>query len=232
MNISERYSRQIMLPEIGIDGQRKLCSASVLIVGLGGLGSPVALYLTAAGVATIGLCDKDTVSISNLQRQILYSELSEGLPKTDVAARRLSGLSSHTKFELWSDGLTPENAADIIGAYDLVVDCTDNHATRFLIDDTSAALGKPWVYGAINEFEGRVSTFGIDGFRYSDLYPDRALLSAMPHAAGAVLGPLPGLVGAIQAAEVMKLLCGFSTNLVGRLLMIDLKSLTFNAINL
>ena len=232
LNAMERYSRQIMLPEIGIDGQEKLSKASVLIVGLGGLGSPVALYLTAAGIGRIGLCDNDVVSISNLQRQILYSEKSEGFPKATTAHKRLSELSSATCFDLWKDGLNQENAEDIISDYDLVLDCTDNHATRYLIDDVCHKLGKTWIYAAIEGLEGRVSTFGRDGFRYIDLYPDREVLADRPKAHGGVIGPVPGIAGSLQAAEAIRLLCGFGENLIGKLLLFNLTKLTFNKIDL
>lgn len=232
MDNIKRYSRQIMLPEIGEEGQCKLTKSSVLIVGLGGLGSPVALYLTAAGVGRIGLCDKDTVSISNLQRQILYSEETEGRSKTTIARQRLSELSSHTRFELWKDGLTTENANEIISEYDLVIDCTDNHATRYLIDNICLRLGKTWIYGAIEGFEGRVAVFGREGFSYTDLYPEKELLSKSPSAIGGVIGPLPGVIGSIQATEAIKLICDFGDTLVGKLLIINLKTLAFNTIHL
>ncbi|MDE5849728.1 MAG: HesA/MoeB/ThiF family protein [Muribaculaceae bacterium] len=228
----ERYSRQIMLTEIGKEGQEKLFKASVLIVGLGGLGSPVALYLTGAGIGRIGLCDKDTVSISNLQRQILYSEETEGRSKTTIASHRLSELSSHTRFDLWKDGLTTENAKEIISEYDLVIDCTDNHKTRYLIDDVCFKLNKTWIYGAIEGFDGRVSTFGKNGFRYSHLFPERESLSMLPNAAGGVIGPLPGIIGSLQAAEAIKLICGFGNTLVGKLLLFNLKEITLRILEL
>ena len=228
----ERYSRQIMLPEIGIEGQEKLSKASVLIVGLGGLGCPVALYLTGAGVGRIGLCDNDTVSISNLQRQILYSEHTEGWQKTDIASDRLSELSSHTRFDLWKDGLTTENAKEIISEYDLVIDCTDNHLTRYLIDDICSELDITWIYGAIGNFDGRVSTFKSGGPRYSDLYPDKDVLSTSPKSTGGVIGPLPGVIGSIQATEAIKLICGFGQTLIGKILTVDLKNLQFNIYDL
>ena len=221
-----------MLPEIGIEGQEKLKNASVLIVGIGGLGSPVALYLTAAGIGRIGLCDSDIVSISNLQRQILYSEESEGFSKAYTAQKRLLELSSTTSLDIWKDGLTAINAEDIISGYDLVLDCTDNHSTRYLIDDVCLKLGKTWIYGAIEGFEGRVSTFGRDGFRYTDLYPDRAELTECPKAHGGVIGPVPGIAGSLQAAEAIKIICGFGENLVGKLLLFNIKNLTFNKIYL
>ncbi len=228
----ERYSRQIMLPEIGEEGQKKLAQASVLIVGLGGLGCPVALYLTGAGVGRIGLCDNDTVSINNLQRQILYSEESEGVSKTTIARHRLSELSSHTRFDLWTKGLTTANAEEIISEYDLVIDCTDNHATRYLIDDTCLRLGKNWIYGAIEDYEGRVAVFGRNGYSYYDLYPEKELLSKSTQATGGVIGPLPGVIGSIQAAEAIKLICGFGDNLTGKLLLFNIKDLTLKTLKL
>ena len=228
----ERYSRQIMLPEIGEEGQKKLAQASVLIVGLGGLGCPVALYLTGAGVGRIGLCDNDTVSINNLQRQILYSEESEGEPKAMIAKRRLSELSSKTRFDLWEDGLTTENAKEIISGYDLIIDCTDNHQTRYVIDEICAEIDKTWIHGAIGNFDGRVSTFKPNRPRYSDLFPDKEILLSTPKSSAGVIGPLPGIVGAIQAAEAIKLICGFGETLIGKVLTLDIKNLQFNILEL
>ena len=228
----ERYLRQTMLPEIGEEGQRRLSEASVLIVGLGGLGCPVSLYLAGTGIGRIGLCDNDTVSVSNLHRQLLFGEKSVGTPKIMAAADRLSDVSPHTSFDLWPDGLTHENASEIISRYDIVVDCTDNHATRYLIDDVCAYQGKPWVYGAIGGFDGQVSTFIPSGPRYSDIYPDRDDLSAASRSMLGVLPPLPGIIGSIEAAEVIKLICGFGETLAGKLLIFNLKSMTFNTLNI
>ncbi len=228
----ERYSRQIMLAEIGEEGQAKLAQASVLIVGLGGLGSPVALYLTGAGVGRIGLCDNDIVSISNLQRQILYSEQTEGQPKVYSASKRLSELSTHTKFDLWKESLNCDNAIDIISRYDIIIDCTDNHKTRYLIDETCQDLGKIWIHGAIGNFDGRVSTFIPSVIRYSDLYSDKEYLMNTQKSTGGVIGPLPGVIGCIQAAEAIKLICGFGETLVGKILTVDLKNLQFNVFDL
>ncbi|MDE7401905.1 MAG: HesA/MoeB/ThiF family protein [Muribaculaceae bacterium] len=230
--ITERYSRQIILREIGEDGQRKLRKSSVLIVGLGGLGSPVALYLSAAGIGRIGLCDNDIVNLSNLQRQILYSESSEGLPKAKSARKRLSELSSATVFDIWEEGLNQSNASHIISRYDIIVDCTDNHLIRYIIDDKCQELGKTWIYGAIEGFEGQVATFCADGPRYSDLFPEREALSMLPSASGGVIGTLPGIIGSLQAAEVIKIICGFGETLVGKLLLFNLKELTLNKIGL
>ncbi len=228
----ERFCRQTMLPEIGEEGQRKLASTSVLVVGLGGLGSPVCQYLTCAGIGRLGLCDNDTVSVSNLNRQTLYGESVLGQRKTDAAFKRLSEMSTQTHFDLWPDGLTSENANEIISRYDIVVDCCDNHSTRYLIDDICNEYGKPWIYGSIGEFEGRISTFIPGGIRYSDLFPDRETLSAIPPSSGGVVGMLPGIVGTIEASEVIKLVCGFGENLVGKIMTIDLKDLNFNIFEL
>ena len=203
----ERYARQTALPEIGPTGQAMIERGSVLIVGLGGLGAPAATYLTGAGVGRIGLCDPDTVSLSNLQRQVLYTEAEVGQPKVDCAARRLAAISGHTVFEKYPQGLTPENAREIIGAYDIVVDCCDNFATRYLIDDVCAELGKVWVYGSIGAFTGQAAVMnGAHGLRYSYLYPDREELEGLPASSGGVLGIVPGVIGAIEAGEALKLL--------------------------
>ncbi len=225
----ERYARQTALPEIGPTGQAMIERGSVLIVGLGGLGAPAATYLTGAGVGRIGLCDPDTVSLSNLQRQVLYTEAEVGQLKVDCAARRLAAISGHTVFEKYPDGLTPENARDIIGAYDIVVDCCDNFATRYLIDDVCAELGKVWVYGSIGAFTGQAAVMnGAHGLRYSYLYSDREELEGQPAASGGVLGIVPGVIGAIEAGEALKLLGQFGEPLDGKLYVIDLKTLNTN----
>lgn len=221
-----------MLPEIGIEGQRRLRQASVLIVGLGGLGCPAAMYLAGAGTGRIGLCDADTVSLSNLQRQTLYSTADTGIAKTEAAYRRLSALDPGIRFDLHPQGLTPANAEAVIQDYDIVVDCCDNHATRYLIDDTCKRLGKPWVYGSIGAFEGMVSTFTPGGVRYRDIFPDSDELAARPPSSDGVIGAVPGIIGAIEAAEAVKLICGFGDTLEGRLLTADIKTMTFNTIDL
>lgn len=228
----DRFCRQTMLPEIGEEGQRRLANSSVLVIGLGGLGSPVCQYLTCAGIGRLGLCDRDTVSASNLNRQTLYDENMIGQQKTEAAFKRLTEMSSHTHFDLWPDGLSIDNARDVIGRYDMVVDCCDNHRTRYLIDDVCNEIGKLWVYGSIGEFEGRISTFIPGGIRYSDLFPDRDTLSATPPSSGGVLGMLPGIVGTIEASEVIKHICGFGETLEGKIMTIDLKNLNFNIFEL
>lgn len=229
----KRYLRQTILPDIGAEGQQRLAESSVLIVGLGGLGAPVAAYLTGAGIGRIGLCDADTVSKSNLQRQILYSEAQTGMPKTEAACERLKSMSAHTIFNLHSEGLTSENAVSLVGGYDLVVDCCDNYPTRYLIDDTCRAAGKTWVYGAIGEYAGQVTVFGGNAaLHYADIYPDREAMCAQPRRVQGVLGPVPGTIGAIQASEAIKLLAGFGHALDGRMFVLDLREMNSEIINL
>lgn len=227
----ERYARQTILPQIGVAGQRKLEAASVLIVGLGGLGCPAALYLTAAGIGTIGLADMDTVGVSNLQRQVLYSYQQVGMQKTEAARQRLAALSPHTRFACYPEGIVPANASKIISGYDLVLDCCDNFPTRFLLDDTCAACEKPWVHGSIGAFHGQVTVFDPGSHRYADLYSDREALCSRPDAAGGVLGTVPGIIGTLQANEAIKLLAGFGEPLIGRLMLMDLCTLQTQIIN-
>ena len=226
MDPRERYARQTMLPEIGPEGQRRLAASSVLLVGVGGLGSPAALYLTGAGVGRLGLADPDTVSESNLQRQVLYTESQIGRPKPAAARERLAALSSSTRFDLHTEGLTTENARELVAAYDLVVECCDNFATRYLLDEACAEVGRPWVYGSIGAFHGQVSLFnGRTGRRYTELYPDREALCALPRSTAGVLGTVPGVIGAIEASEAIKWIAGFGEPLEGKLFTIDLKTL-------
>lgn len=223
---SERYTRQIMLPEIGQEGQRRLSAASVLIVGIGGLGSAAALYLTGAGIGRIGLADADIVSESNLQRQTLYTEKQIGTPKTEAAQERLAAFSSYTRFDYYPQDITAGNAPDIIQKYDLILDCCDNFPTRYLLDEICTAYGKPWVYGSIGEFCGQVSIFNYrSGRRYSGLYPDKENLCNTPRITSGVLGTVPGVVGTIQASEAIKLLAGFGDLMDGKLFTINLQTL-------
>lgn len=222
-----------MLPEVGERGQERLASSAALIVGLGGLGCPAGLYLTGAGVGRLGLADSDTVSLSNLQRQTLYSEAEVGRPKVLAARDRLGALNGEVAFETIPEGLTKENAAELIGRYDVVVDCCDNFATRYLIGDTCRRLGKPWVHGTIGAFRGQVATFMPDAeVPYDALYPDRELLAARPAAAGGVIGAVPGVVGALEAAEALRVLLGLRPALAGKLLSIDISTMSFNTITL
>lgn len=231
-DFAERYSRQTMLGQLGPEGQLRLAAASVLVVGLGGLGSPVATYLTAAGIGRIGLCDPDVVSLSNLQRQTLYTADEVGLPKAECALRRLRAQSPSTHFDLHPRGITPANASDLVEHYDIVADCTDNFATRYLIDDACERSGRPWVHGAIGGFTGQVSVFGhTAGRRYRELYPDREALEAIPARAEGVLGALPCVVGGVMASEVLKIAGGFGQPMEGRLFTIDLLTMQTALIN-
>lgn len=222
----ERYNRQIILPELGKEGQQRLQRAKVLIVGVGGLGSPIALYLTGAGVGTIGLVDDDVVSISNLQRQVLYSESEVGLYKAIQAKKRLEALNSDVQINAYPTRLTKDNAADIIHSYDIIVDGCDNFATRYLINDTCVQQGKVYVYGAIRAFDGQVSVFNYQGGPdYRHFFPDEAEMLSMPHPPKGVLGVTPGMVGCAEAAEVLKIIGGYGEVLSGKLWMIDLKTM-------
>jgi adenylyltransferase/sulfurtransferase len=218
-----RYSRHLILPEVGLDGQRKLKAARVLCVGAGGLGSPAALYLAAAGVGTIGLVDFDTVDISNLQRQILYDTTSVGQPKLLSAAARLTALNPHVRIVTHDTALKSSNALGIINGYDIVIDGADNFPARYLVNDACVLLGKPNVHGSIFRFDGQASIFAAPGGPcYRCLYPEPPPPGLVPSCAeGGVLGVLPGLVGTIQAAEAIKWILGIGEPLVGRLLLID-----------
>lgn len=230
-----RYNRQIILPEIGEEGQNKLKKAKVLIVGVGGLGSPIALYLAGAGVGTIGLVDDDTVSITNLQRQVLYTEKELNKPKALCAAERLSALNSEICLRPYTTRLTKDNAYDIISDYDIIVDGCDNFATRYLINDICAGQEKPYVYGAICGFEGQVSVFhyGGDNMRsYRDLYPNEVEMNLMPPPPKGVMGVTPAIVGSIEACEVLKIICEFGDVLAGELWTIDLRTLQSNKFSL
>lgn len=224
---NERYDRQDMLPEIGSEGQEKLRRAKVLIVGAGGLGSPISLYLTGAGVGTLGLMDEDTVSVSNLHRQVLYAENETGMLKTERAAERLRALNAEVEIRTYPCRLTAENAAEIIAEYDIVVDACDNFATRYLISDTCMALHKPYVYGAIQGFCGQVSVFccGKHPKTYRDLYTDEEATLRMPPPFKGVVGMTPAVVGSVEAHEVLKLVCGYGEPLCGRLWTIDLRDM-------
>ena len=226
MDLNERYNRQLILPEIGEEGQTRLQQARVLIVGVGGLGSPIALYLTGAGVGTIGLIDDDVVSESNLQRQVLYNETEVGLSKAEKAREHLQALNSHVRIEAYPERLTAENAESIISRYDLVLDGCDNFATRYLINDTCVRLGKVYIYGAIRAFDGQVSVFNYQGGPdYRRLFPDEEEMYRMPHPPKGVLGVTPGLIGCAEANEALKIIIGYGEILSGKLWQIDLKTL-------
>lgn len=222
----ERYNRQILLSEIGLEGQEKLSKARVLIVGVGGLGSPISLYLTGAGVGTIGLMDEDVVDESNLQRQVLYSETEVGLSKARQAKKRLEALNNTIRFDVYAERLTPKNAEEIISHYDIVVDGCDNFATRYLISDTCVALDKVYVYGAIRAFEGQVSVFNYQGGpNFRSFFPDEQEMYQLPPLPKGVMGVTPGLVGCAEANEVIKLICGYGEILSGKLWHIDLRTM-------
>lgn len=226
MDLKERYNRQLILPEIGEEGQARLQQARVLIVGVGGLGSPIALYLTGAGVGTIGLIDDDVVSESNLQRQVLYNEKEVGLSKAEKAREHLQALNSHVCIKAYPEQLTAENAEAIIRQYDLVLDGCDNFATRYLINDTCVRLGKVYIYGAIRAFDGQVSVFNYQGGPdYRRLFPDEEEMYRMPHPPKGVLGVTPGLIGCAEANEALKIIVGYGEVLSGKLWQIDLKTL-------
>lgn len=218
-----RYSRHLIMPEVGIEGQKKLKNARVLCIGAGGLGSPLALYLAAAGIGTLGILDFDVVDFSNLQRQVIHSEKTVGTPKVESARDRLLELNSDTNIVTYNEMLNSDNAMDIMKDYDVVVDGTDNFATRYLTNDACVLLGIPNVYGSIFRFEGQVSVFDAKrGPCYRCLYPEPPPPGLVPSCAeGGVLGILPGVVGTMQAAEVVKLVIGEGEPLIGRLLFID-----------
>ena len=229
----QRYSRHLTLPEFGREGQEKLKNSSVLLVGAGGLGSPAATYLAAAGVGRIGLVDFDTVEASNLQRQILYGSSDVGRPKLEAASERLHDLNPHVDVERHEVRLTSDNALDIIDDYDVVADGTDNFPTRYLVNDACVMTGTPNVYASIFRFEGQVSVFATeDGPCYRCLYEEPPPPGLVPSCAeGGVLGILPGLIGTLQATEVIKLLTGMGTPLIGRLLMVETLEMNFRTVN-
>ena len=230
----ERYERQTLLPEIGEEGQRKLRKARVLLVGVGGLGSPVSLYLTGAGIGTLGLMDDDVVSDTNLHRQVLYGEDKLGLPKIDEAVKRLHNLNGEVELIAYPYRLTRENAAEIVKDYDMVVDGCDNFATRFLIDDACREAGIPYLYGAVRGFNGQAAVFNVgpDVRHYRDLYPDEAATLAMPHPGKAVVGMTPAVVGSVLAEQALQLICGYGTPLVNKLWTIDLQTMQTFTIDL
>jgi sulfur-carrier protein adenylyltransferase/sulfurtransferase len=229
-----RYSRHILLPQVGEEGQRTLKKSRVLLVGAGGLGSPVALYLSAAGLGTLGLVDFDSVDLSNLQRQILHGSSGIGSPKIDSARDRLHDINPNVHVEAYETRLTSSNALEIARDYDLIIDGTDNFATRYLVNDTSVLLGIPNVYGSVYRFEGQASVFGApDGPCYRCLFREPPPPDLIPSCAEAgVLGVVPGLVGTIQATEAIKLLLGIGDTLVGKLLLFDAMTMGFRTLEI
>jgi len=218
-----RYARHLTLPEVGPEGQRKLKASRVLMVGAGGLGSPIGLYLAAAGVGTLGLVEFDVVDETNLQRQVIHGTSDVGRPKWESARDRLREINPHVRVEPHPVRLTSDNALDILRGYDVVVDGSDNFPTRYLINDACVLLGKPYVYGSIFRFEGQVSVFAAEGGPcYRCLFAEPPPPGLVPSCAeGGVLGVLPGIVGSMQAMETIKLLLGLGDPLIGRLVMLD-----------
>jgi sulfur-carrier protein adenylyltransferase/sulfurtransferase len=229
-----RYSRHLIMPEVGMAGQQKIKQASVLLIGAGGLGSPLALYLAAAGVGHIGIVDFDVVDESNLQRQIVHGTSTLGEPKLESAARRVRDLNPYVEVTGYNTGLTSDNALDIVRDYDIVIDGTDNFPTRYLVNDASVMLGKPNVYGSIFRFEGQASVFGVkEGPCYRCLYPEPPPPGLVPSCAeGGVLGVLPGIIGTIQATEALKLIIGIGEPLIGRLMLFDALAMRFRELKL
>jgi adenylyltransferase/sulfurtransferase len=230
----QRYSRHLILPEVGMDGQRRLKAGRVLCVGAGGLGSPAALYLAAAGVGTIGIIDFDAVDVSNLQRQILHGTPDVGRSKLQSAKDRLTALNPEVRVESYETALTSKNALEIFRDFDVILDGTDNFATRYLVNDACVLLGKPNAYGSIFRFEGQASVFATEGGPcYRCLYPEPPPPGLVPSCAeGGVLGVLPGVIGTIQATEAIKLLLGAGQTLVGRLLLYDAWGMRFRELKL
>src|SRR5215467_13741559 len=230
-----RYSRHLILPEVGLAGQKKICSTSVLCIGAGGLGSPLAMYLAAAGIGKLGIVDFDTVDYSNLQRQILHTDADVGRPKAQSARETIASINPNVEVVLHATRITSENALEIIGQYDIVVDGTDNFPTRYLTNDACVLLKKPNVYGSIFRFEGQASVFAphLGGPCYRCLYPEPPPPGMVPSCAeGGVLGVLPGIVGTIQATEILKLALGKGNSLVGRLMLFNALDMKFRELKL
>jgi sulfur-carrier protein adenylyltransferase/sulfurtransferase len=230
----ERYSRHLILPEVGVDGQKRLKAASVLCIGTGGLGSPLLLYLAAAGIGRIGIVDFDVVDTSNLQRQVIHSTSWVGKPKIESAKHRILEINPHCQIDLYEERLSSENALQILEPYDVVVDGTDNFPTRYLVNDACVLLGKPNVYGSIFRFEGQATVFNYqEGPNYRDLYPEPPPPGLVPSCAeGGVLGILPGIIGVIQATETVKIILGQGETLSGRLMLYDALNMKFRELKL
>src|SRR3989442_3160590 len=230
-----RYSRHLILPEVGLSGQKKICSASVLCIGAGGLGSPIAMYLAAAGIGKLGIVDFDKVDFSNLQRQILHTDADVGRPKAQSARETINSINPGVEVVIHDTRLTSENAIEIITKYDIVVDGTDNFPTRYLTNDACVLLKKPNVYGSSFRFEGQASVFAphLGGPCYRCLYPEPPPPGMVPSCAeGGVLGVLPGIVGCIQATEILKLALGKGSSLIGRLLLFNALDMKFREVKL
>ncbi|MEH2048783.1 molybdopterin-synthase adenylyltransferase MoeB [Nostoc sp.] len=230
----ERYSRHIILPEVGLEGQKRLKAASVLCIGTGGLGSPLLLYLAAAGVGRIGIVDFDVVDTSNLQRQVIHGTSWVGKPKIESAKNRIHEINPYCQVDLYETRLTSENALELIQPYDIVVDGTDNFPTRYLVNDACVLLNKPNVYGSILRFEGQATVFNYEGGpNYRDLFPEPPPPGMVPSCAeGGVLGILPGIIGLIQATETVKIILGQGNTLSGRLLLYNALDMKFRELKL
>ncbi len=230
----KRYSRHLIMPEVGMEGQRRLKAGSVLCIGAGGLGSPAAMYLAAAGVGTLGLVDFDIVDASNLQRQIIHGTADVGRPKLDSARDRLHAINPHVQIETYEVALSSQNALPLFEGYDVILDGTDNFPTRYLVNDACVLVGKPNTYGSIFRFEGQASVFGMPGGPcYRCMYPEPPPPGLVPSCAeGGVLGVLPGIIGTIQATEAIKLLTGIGQPLVGRFLIYDALRMRFRELKL
>src|SRR6202795_3460236 len=229
-----RYSRHLIMPEVGMEGQQKLKAAKVLCIGAGGLGSPLALYLTAAGVGTLGIVDFDVVDYTNLQRQIIHTTADVGRKKLDSAAEKLKAINPFLNIRKFETRLSSDNALELFREFDIIADGTDNFPTRYLVNDACVLTGKPNVYGSIFRFEGQASVFAAkDGPCYRCLYPEPPPPGLVPSCAeGGVLGILPGLVGVIQATETIKLILGIGEPLIGRLLLVDALGMSFRTLKL
>jgi sulfur-carrier protein adenylyltransferase/sulfurtransferase len=223
----ERYNRQMLMPEFGLNGQEKLKNAKVLVIGCGGLGSPIMLYLTAAGIGMLGIVENDKIDITNLQRQILYTTSAVGLPKISETVNRLMALNPFVKIKQYPILLSADNALEIIKDYDIVIDGTDNFPTRYLVNDACVILNKPFVYGAIHRFEGQVAVFNHqNSATYRDLFPTPPPPEQAPNCAEAgVLGVLPGIIGSMQALEAIKVITNIGEPLSGKLLVLDTLSM-------
>jgi adenylyltransferase/sulfurtransferase len=230
----ERYSRHLILPEVGLEGQKRLKAASVLCIGTGGLGSPFLLYLAAAGIGRIGIVDFDVVDTSNLQRQVIHGTSWVGKPKIKSAKNRIHKINPHCQVDLYETRISSQNALDIIHPYDIVVDGTDNFPTRYLVNDACVLLEKPNVYGSIFRFEGQATVFNYEGGpNYRDLYPEPPPPGMVPSCAeGGVLGILPGIIGVIQATETVKIIIGQGNTLSGRLMLYNALDMKFRELKL
>ena len=228
----DRYARHISLPDVGIEGQRLINKSRILVIGAGGLGSPVLLYLAAAGVGEIGIIDDDLVDLSNLQRQIIHAESNIGTSKVESAKAQILSINSTIKITTWNARLSPDNAQEILAGWDIVIDGTDNIPTRYLVDDICKINQIPWIYGSIYRFEGQASVFNYEGGPcYRDLFPEPPPSNAIPSCAeGGVFGVLPGVIGSIQATEAIKIIINKGQSLSGKLLIYDAESMTFKSL--